>query len=115
MPILCSPQQAKKANPRLVTLISEARRAQALADQYREDTADELAARLNRNKGYFMRLLRLNYLAPDIVAAIHDGTQRTDLTRKFLINADLPLDWALQRQLLRFPEPPPIQTCDERY
>ena len=50
-----------------------------------------------------MRLLRLNYLAPDIVAAILDGEQPSSLTRKMLLYGELPLDWALQRRMLGFP------------
>jgi hypothetical protein len=69
---------------------------------------------MKRDLGFFMKLLRLNYLAPDIVAAIHDGEHRPGLTRKELINANLPLDWTLQRQLLGFPSQPPLRTT-ERY
>jgi hypothetical protein len=51
----------------------------------------------------FSRLVRLNYLAPDILAAIVDGTQPATLTRRKLIECDLPTDWGLQRRLLGFP------------
>jgi site-specific DNA recombinase len=55
-------------------------------------------------KGHrFARILRLNYLAPDIVTAILDGEHPEGLTRAKLIQANLPLDWALQRQVLGFP------------
>ena len=51
---------------------------------------------------YLSRLLRLNYLAPDIQAAILDGTQPPSLTLRGLIYSALPLDWDLQRQILGF-------------
>ena len=70
---------------------------------------------MKRDQGFFVKLLGLNYLAPDVITAILDGDHRPDLTRKELTNANLPLDWALQRQWLGLPEKPPIRTCDQRY
>jgi hypothetical protein len=55
--------------------------------------------------GHFSRLIRLNYLAPDIVTAILDGTQPATLNRDALLKANLPMDWSLQRKLLGFPAP----------
>ena len=59
---------------------------------------------LGRRPASFARLVRLNYLAPDIVAAIIDGEQPADLTRQKLAQIDLPIDWPLQRRLLGFSE-----------
>jgi hypothetical protein len=61
-----------------------------------------------------MKLLQLNYLAPDIIASIVDGTQPARLTSRQLLDSTLPLDWALQRRLFGFPEQPPLRTT-ERY
>lgn len=52
------------------------------------------------------RLVRLNYLAPDIVAAILDGTQPEELKGGKLMATELPMDWSLQRRLLGFPDQP---------
>jgi site-specific DNA recombinase len=46
--------------------------------------------------------MRVNYLAPDIQAAIVDGTQPADLTRGKILFGSLPLDWEQQRHLLGF-------------
>ncbi len=47
------------------------------------------------------RLVRLSYLAPDIVGAIIEGRQPLELNgRRLLRIADLPLDGSTQRQLL---------------
>jgi len=54
----------------------------------------------------FSRLVRLNYLAPDIALAIRDGSQPSTMTRRSLLGANLPLDWAIQRNLLGFPSQP---------
>jgi DNA invertase Pin-like site-specific DNA recombinase len=49
------------------------------------------------------RLARFCYLAPDITAAILDGTQPMSLTpRQLMRTPHLPLAWAEQRQLLGF-------------
>ena len=50
---------------------------------------------------YFTRLVRLNYLAPDIIEAILDGRQPRDLTAdKLLAHSRLPLGWHEQRTVL---------------
>jgi DNA invertase Pin-like site-specific DNA recombinase len=93
----------------LVALIREARRAQAAVEVNRSQSLAEIAVTFQREPGLFARILRLNYLAPDIVTAILDGRQPLDLTRKNLVNANLPMDWSLQRKLLGFAERPDVQ------
>jgi hypothetical protein len=61
---------------------------------------------------HFMRLLRVSYLAPDIITAILDGAQPPELTRRGLLDANLPLDWALQRKLFGFAEQPPMRSSE---
>jgi hypothetical protein len=61
---------------------------------------------MGRKPASFERLVCLNYLAPDIVAAILDGEQPERVTRKWLMQTDLPIDWTLQRRLLGFPPHP---------
>jgi site-specific DNA recombinase len=52
---------------------------------------------------YAARLIRLNYFAPDIVAAILDGKQPVDLTaNKLMADTRIPLDWRAQRAALGF-------------
>jgi hypothetical protein len=89
--------------PRLLKLLKNARRAQVLIEENRTACVTELAKRMGCGRDHFVRLLRLNYLAPDIVTGLLDGTQPAGLTANKLIRSDLPLDWALQRRLLGFP------------
>jgi len=91
-----------KPNVGLIALIHEARKAQALMDSRRDLSLIQAARVYRRGPSSFARLLRLNYLAPDIVAAILDGTQPKDLHRKKLLFSTLPIDWALQRKMLGF-------------
>jgi hypothetical protein len=99
------PRKTPDANaaPGLLRLIREARHAQELVDGNRDVPLHELADRMRLKDDRFARILRLNYLAPDIVTAILDGNHPAGLTRARLIHANLPLDWALQRQVLGFP------------
>jgi site-specific DNA recombinase len=99
------PAIARKPDKHLRILLRSARAAQALFDTHRELDLAALARRFGRTPGYFSRLIRLNYLAPDIVAAIADGTQPPGLDRKTLASSHIPLDWAVQRRMFGFPEP----------
>jgi len=101
-------------NRRLIRLLKRVRTAQALIDNNRAVPVKELAAKMGFSTGHFMKTLQLNYLAPDIIASILDGTQPNQLTARQLIDATLPLDWALQRKMFGFPEQPLLRT-NERY
>lgn len=64
----------------------------------------DVAATNGVNPSYFARLLRLDYLAPDIVEAIIAGRQPSELTANRLVRMhDVPIDWAGQREHLGFP------------
>jgi site-specific DNA recombinase len=93
----------------LRSLIAQARKLQALVDERRDSAIDELAALAKLPPWRFARVLRLNYLAPDIICSILDGTQPSTLTRQKLVKAHLPMDWALQRTLLGFPTRPLLE------
>ena len=58
---------------------------------------------LTVSPSYVTRLLRLAYLAPDIVTAIIDGRQPPGLTANTLMkNTRLPFRWEAQRKRLGF-------------
>lgn len=63
----------------------------------------ELSEKVHCSTKRLTRLVRLNYLAPDIIASILDGTQPAELTGKKLMSTDLPMDWDLQRRIFGFP------------
>ena len=99
------PAKSSKPDRKLVRLIEKVRKAQRLVEEHRNWSNEELAGTMNCRPGHFSRLIRLNYLAPDIVTAILDGVQPASLTCDGLLKANLPMDWALQRKLLGFPAP----------
>ncbi|WP_109355467.1 recombinase family protein [Sphingorhabdus sp. EL138] len=52
---------------------------------------------------HLQQLVRLSFMAPDIISAIVDGTQPPDLTgRKIMRINKIPLDWADQRKMFGF-------------
>jgi len=98
--------QLTKPNQRLVGLLRKARAAQSVLDERSVVHVNELAAKIGCHPKKFTSLVRLNYLAPDIIASILDGTQPPHITCESLRSAELPMDWSLQRKLLGFPDQP---------
>jgi site-specific DNA recombinase len=97
--------RSARPNPKLVDLIKTARKAQLLVDEHRELPIEELARKQGCRPSHFARLIRINYLAPDIATAIIDGTQPPSLDRKTLLESNVPTNWAVQRKLFGFPSP----------
>ena len=81
-------------------------RAHAMRGRLLHDTSvtiDEIAREEKVGASYVTRLLRLTFLAPDIVSAILTGRQPPELSaRKLMADTRLPLDWNEQRKLLGF-------------
>ena len=64
----------------------------------------EIATAEKLTGSYITRVLRLAFLAPDIVAAIINGAQPVELTLdRILRSGTLPLIWQEQYQHLGFP------------
>lgn len=107
LPVIRQPRPSEvKPDQKLVNLLEDAERAKTLMQRRRELGIPELAAAFGCQMNRFTRLVRLNYLAPDIMLSIRDGVQPAGLTRRSLLKIDLPLDWATQRNLLGFPAQP---------
>jgi len=85
-------------DPVLLKLMAHARRAQ---EALLTGTPDPLVS--DYSKAHLARLLKLSWLAPDIIAAITEGRQPPTLTgRRLLRAADVPLDWQEQRRFFGF-------------
>jgi hypothetical protein len=68
-------------------------------------SVEEAAAAMGLKVDYFRVLVRISFLAPDVVAAILEGRQPGTLTRQRLARmTDLPFEWELQRRALGFEE-----------
>jgi site-specific DNA recombinase len=101
-----APGHANVPNYRLVRLLRNARAARDLVEKDRTTDLMALAIQMNCKKTRFARLVRLNYLAPDIITSILDGTQPAGLTARKLMQHDIPMDWTLQRKVFGFAEQP---------
>ena len=93
---------AAEPKPWLVEILKRAAELREYVLAHREKSIGELAKQKRMGPSQLSRYLRANYLAPDIQAAIVDGTQPPSLTVWHILNGPLPLDWEQQRQLLGF-------------
>lgn len=98
----CVEQIAGERQTYLADLIREAGELRELMLTERTKSIGQLAKQRNMGPSIFGRILRLNYLAPDIQASIVDGTVPPGLTRARLLFCALPLDWSQKRQLIGF-------------
>jgi DNA invertase Pin-like site-specific DNA recombinase len=87
----------------LIKLIAKAQIAREALALARDKSIADLAIEQGLSKDYFGVLLRISYLAPDIVAAILDGRQPAQLNRQRLARmTNLPINWQQQREMLGF-------------
>jgi DNA invertase Pin-like site-specific DNA recombinase len=94
--------EATEPKPWLVEILKQAAELRDFVFAHRDKSIGELAKQKRMGPSQLSRFLRANYLAPDIQAAIFDGTQPPSLTAWHILNGPLPLDWEQQRQLLGF-------------
>ena len=92
-----------RIDPVLIKLIARAHDWMQLVTSGRIRSIKELTEREGLTGSYITRVMRLSFLAPDIVAAILEGRQPPDLTAKTLLcGIDLPVSWEEQRTALGF-------------
>ena len=97
------PFATAKPDARLIKLLIRARRFNAALASSDGVPFSALAKREGVSPSYFTRVVRLSYLASDIIQAILDGRQPRDLTAdKLLAHSRLPLGWHEQRTVLGF-------------
>ena len=89
------------------TLLKLLRRAHTWRQQLETgppETISDIAAANGVNASYFTRVLRIAYLAPDIIEAIIEGRHPPELTANKLVRIkNLPISWADPRDYLGFP------------
>jgi hypothetical protein len=94
---------ADRSDPSLVRLVAK---AWALRNELVASTAPSLTAFAQQqgiSQSYASRLVRLAWLAPDIVESILDGRQPKGLTASSLMrDTRIPMDWQDQRRALGF-------------
>jgi hypothetical protein len=99
------PGAADQATPdqSLIRLLQRAHALQLAIEQSGSASIEEIASSQHMTSSYATRLMRLNYLAPDIVDAIFDGRQPAELSaNKLMKDTRYPLCWHEQRIALGF-------------
>ena len=99
------PGAADHATPdqALIRLLQRARALQSAIEQSGSASIEEIASSQNMTSSYVTRLMRLNFLAPDIVEAIFTGRQPAELSaNKLMKDTRYPLGWREQRIALGF-------------
>jgi len=102
LPIRACSSSESVPDQKLVRLLKNAAEMRDFVLSNRKKSIRQLAKEKGVGPSYFARVLRVNYLAPDIQAAIVDGTQPPGLTPHKILYGPLPLHWGQQRQLLGF-------------
>ena len=86
---------------RLVKAVVRAFQWQGWIDSGKYTDTHELAAKINMERSYVSRVVRLTLLAPDIVESILEGTQPRELTLQKIIKR-FPHSWEEQREKYGF-------------
>ena len=88
----------------LITLVAKAKTWWEELRDGRIESQKKLATRENLDRGDVSRILKLAFLAPDIVRAVLAGEQPIDLTANTLMRSasQLPHDWSRQKTHLGF-------------
>jgi site-specific DNA recombinase len=93
--------EAAKVDPVLVRLLLRAHAIRARLLEEPSLPLKEIAAEEGISSSYVTRLLRLAFLAPDIITAILNGRHPPQLTANRLMDdTRLPLNWTAQRERL---------------
>lgn len=93
---------ARQPDQKLVMLIDEAMAARAAITADPQRTMRDAAASIKQCRHRLTKLVRLSFLAPELVDAIVAGKHPAALTPAKLLDADLPLGWIAQKAMLGF-------------
>jgi site-specific DNA recombinase len=87
-------------DPKLIGLLADAIAAQKLVLASPDLPLQKIAEREGRCRKQLTQLVKLSWISPRIVEAIVEGRQPSMLSRKRLMEIELPLAWSDQEQLL---------------
>jgi DNA invertase Pin-like site-specific DNA recombinase len=91
----------RNPDPSLCRLLAQAQKYNAMVMQSTGKSMSQLAAEAGVSGSYFARVLKLSFLAPEVVKAILYGRQLIELTAKRLVNElQIPIAWSEQRTIL---------------
>jgi len=93
-------QTRRQADDSLIKALARAFRWKRMLESGQFATIADLAKREGIAAPYLTRVFRLAFLAPDVIEAILEGRQPTDVTLQSL-RGQFPDEWACQRVWLR--------------
>lgn len=96
---------ANRKNEELIRALALAHGWRRALEGGRYPSVAALAAAEARSERYVWKILRLSYLAPDIVRAVLQGGQPTGLSLSRINKTAFSADWRSQRRALGFPDP----------
>jgi site-specific DNA recombinase len=98
---------AEKRDAQMTDMLRDAHATREALMKGGDATIEAMAQRLGVRRGYLSALLRLTYLAPDIVRDLVAGRDPEELTPARLVSIckDLPHDWQHQREVLGLETP----------
>jgi len=94
-----APVQRRTDNT-LIKALARAFRWKRMLESGAFATINELAEHEGIAPSYMTRVLRLTLLAPDIVEAILDGQQRSEVTLRRLLEG-FPMEWLMQKDMFQ--------------
>jgi site-specific DNA recombinase len=101
--VVDGPRDSVPADTSLVRLLLRAQKIGRRLFEMGSPPLEEIAREEGIAPSYATRVVRLTFLAPDIVAKILEGKQPPELTaNKLMADTRLPLDWREQRTVLGF-------------
>jgi hypothetical protein len=101
--IIQSGTQQRPVDHKLLNLIARGFAWREKLSSGAAESASDIGHGDGISRPYVSRLIDLSFLAPDIIAAIANGTAPADLSSEKLQSIDsLPLGWASQREVLGF-------------
>jgi len=98
------PEETERKDDCLILALARAWKWNRMLEAGKAPTAEALARHLNMSSSYLIRVLRMNFLAPDIREAILDGRQPKGM-RVIDLLKPFPLIWEEQRACFGFNAP----------
>jgi len=90
-------EHKRRVENTMVKALARAFRWKRMLEAGEFNTISELAEHEKIAPSYMTRVLRLSLLAPDIIEAILDGRQASEVTLKRMLDP-FPMDWAAQAE-----------------
>jgi hypothetical protein len=87
----------------LIKAVARAIEWREALEKGKSKSLSDLARKEGCTDDYIRKILKLAFLAPEIIEAILEGKQPRGVTLSHILRVDLPLSWKLQRQTLGFP------------